>query len=166
MNNFIKLAALSISALLASSTVAADNATLTLSSKAEYLEERVIAENIVKECTNLGFKFSESTRTSLEKNGFSVQTRSELADQAEGMSLKLTIVNALSAGNAFMGHKKSVSIQAELFQDGELLDTFERTRNSSGGFGAGFKGSCTVLERCVNTLGKDVARWMQEKHQG
>ena len=166
MNKLITLAALSFGAFLTCNAFAADDATLTINSKAEYLEEKVIAANIVNECTNLGYKFSESTRTFLEKNGFAVETRSDLAEQAEGMSLKLTIVNALSAGNAFMGHKKSVSIQAELFQDGELLDTYENTRNSSGGFGAGFKGSCTVLERCVNTLGKDVARWMQKKHQG
>jgi len=30
-----------------------------------------------------------------------------------------------------------------------------------GGFGAGFKGSCSVLNRCTKTLGKDFADWLK-----
>ena len=143
-----------------------DNNTLLINKAADYYDQRSIASNIVSECTNLGFKLSDSTRVFLEKQGFAVDTAEDIAQQAEGMSLKLTITNAVSAGNAFLGHKKSVSVEAQLFQDGELLDTFTRTRNSGGGFGAGFKGSCTVLHRCAHTLGKDVARWMAENHKG
>lgn len=139
---------------------------LVINDKADYYDTKFVASNIVNECTNLGSNFSSSTRTFLEKQGFSVTTASDLAEQTEGMSLKLTIVNAVSAGNAFMGHRKSVSIEAQLYKDGELLDTFTHTRNSSGGFGGGFKGSCAVLDRCVHTLGNDVAKWMTKNHKG
>ncbi|WGL15267.1 hypothetical protein PVT68_10840 [Microbulbifer bruguierae] len=145
---------------------ASDANALVLSEKAGYHDERIIASNIVGECSNLGFKFSDSTRQFLQKQGFAVSTASDISEQTEGMSLKLTIINAVSAGNAFIGHNKSVSIEAQLFKDGELLDTFTRTRNSGGGFGAGFKGSCTVLHRCAHTLGKDVASWMAKNHKG
>jgi hypothetical protein len=84
-------------------------------------------------------------------------------DLSEGTQLKLMISNALSSGNAFMGHHKSVSIIAELYKDGKLIDTYSTTRNSGGGIGAGFKNSCAVLERCVTTLGKDVAQWVKTK---
>jgi hypothetical protein len=30
-----------------------------------------------------------------------------------------------------------------------------------GGIAAGFKGSCAVLERCADTLGEDLARWLK-----
>ena len=69
-----------------------------------------------------------------------------------------------SAGNAFIGHRKSASVKAELYQDGKLIDSADYTRNSSGGFLGGFKGSCSVLEHTVNTLGNDVAKWLKKKH--
>lgn len=43
------------------------------------------------------------------------------------------------------------------------IDTYAGSRNSSGGIGGGFKGSCAVLERCVNTLGKDVDAWLKKQ---
>lgn len=166
MFKFIRFGAPVLALIFSAATLANEATSLVISSKADYYDEKVIASNILNECTNLGLKLSDSTLLNLEKQGFTVSTASDISDQAEGMSLKLTIVNAVSAGNAFLGHKKSVSVEAQLYKDGKLLDTFNRTRNSGGGFGAGFKGSCTVLHRCANTLGKDVAGWMAKNHKG
>ena len=77
----------------------------------------------------------------------------------------LTLTNATSIGNAFMGHRKSVTIEAILYEDGVEIDHYRGSRDSGGGFGAGFKGSCSVLGRCVKTLGKDVANWYNKKHR-
>ena len=88
---------------------------------------------------------------------------SEAPKDAQGLSLSLAITNEVTAGNAFMGHSKSVSIEATLHRDGEVVDTYVGTRDSGGGFGAGFKSSCTVLKRCVNTLGKDGAGWLRRR---
>ena len=75
----------------------------------------------------------------------------------------MKIVNATSRGNAYTGHHKSVSIEAELFENGQLVDTYTGSRNSTGGFAGRFKGSCSVLARCVNTLGNDVSKWLKKK---
>jgi hypothetical protein len=37
------------------------------------------------------------------------------------------------------------------------------SRDSSGGFGGGYKGSCSVLRRCTNALGKDIAAWVKKQ---
>ncbi|SHF36545.1 hypothetical protein SAMN04487965_2044 [Microbulbifer donghaiensis] len=153
-------------ALLSASTLAQDDAAISINQKAEYYDTKVIAPNIVRECTNLGYKFSDSTKKFLEKYGFSAALQPEQDLQTEGFNLKLSILNATSSGNAWSGHRKSVTIEAELYKDGELIDSFQNARNSSGGFGGGFKGSCDVLERCVHTLGNDVAKWIKKKHQG
>lgn len=131
---------------------------ITISESATYYDEKIIAPNIRSECTNLGRQFSESTKKYLSEKGWAVDRSDELPDT--GMALNLVITNAHSGGNAWSGHKKSVSIEVEMYRDGELVDTYEGIRNSSGGFGGGFKGSCDVLKRCVNTLGKDVAKWL------
>ena len=70
---------------------------------------------------------------------------------------------ALSGGNAFVGHHKSVSILATLYKDGHAIDSYTTTRSSQGGLLAGFKGSCSVLYRCVDTLGSDISRWVNSK---
>ncbi|WP_323846022.1 hypothetical protein [Microbulbifer magnicolonia] len=161
-----KAAVFLLGAMLSASTLAQDNAAITINQKAEYYDTKVIAPNIVRECTNLGYKLSDSTKTFLEKHGFAAALQPELNLQTEGFNLKLSILNASSAGGVWIGHRKSVTIEAELYKDGELIDTFQGARNSGGGFGGNLKGSCQVLERCVHTLGNDVAKWIKRKHQG
>lgn len=136
---------------------------LTINQTVTYYDEKLIQPNIRNECTNLGNQFSTSTSNALQKSGWSVVKQPSLDTSAPGINLKLTIINAHSGGNAFIGHSKSVSIEAELYKDGKLINTFAGARNSSGGFGGGFKGSCAILERCVNTLGKDVDGWLKKQ---
>lgn len=151
--------------LLASSTcVFAAEKSISVSDAATYYDPRIIPSNIRTECSELGNQFSTSTKSFLEKKGWSVQLVPNAGEEtAEGIELKLLITNATSSGNAFVGHRKSVSIDAELYKDGKLLDTYSGTRDSGGGFGAGFKGSCAVLARCANALGKDVSKWLKKQ---
>lgn len=138
-------------------------ADITINQAVTYHDEKIIATKIKTECVNLGPKLVASTAEAVQKNGWSVIKKDSVDGTAAGVSLKLTIANAHSSGNAFIGHHKSVSIIAELFKDGKLVDTYTGDRSSSGGFGGGFKGSCAVLERCVNTLGKDVSEWLAKQ---
>jgi len=138
-------------------------ADIAINQTVQYQNEAIIAAKIRTECTNLGPKLVASTEAAVQKNGWSVIKKDVIDGTSDGVSLKLTITNAHSSGNAFIGHHKSVSIIAELFKDGKLIDTYVGDRNSSGGFGGGFKGSCAVLERCVNTLGKDVSEWLTKQ---
>lgn len=108
----------------------------------------------------MGQNFSASTQKYLEERGWSVKQTASPETEAEGLSIKLEITNAFSSGNAFIGHRKSVSVVASLFKDGKLIDSYSTSGNSSGGAFGGFKGSCAVLYRCTNTLGSDVAKWM------
>lgn len=141
----------------------ANDKIITLSNSATYYDQKIIPSNIVSECSTLGSQLSQYTKESLEKDGWSVNLSGSPQDLSEGTQLKLMISNALSSGNAFIGHQKMVSIIAELYKDGKLVDTYTATRDSRGGFAGGFKNSCSVLERCVNTLGKDVSKWLKSK---
>lgn len=151
---------LAFALLIAPAAYAAD---ITINQNVSYHDEKIIPTNIKSECVNLGPRLAASTEAAVKKQGWSVIKKDSVDGTTAGVSLKLTIANALSGGNAFMGHHKSVSIIAEVFKDGKLIDTYTGNRNSSGGFGAGFKGSCAVLERCADTLGKDVAKWLATK---
>ena len=60
-----------------------------------------------------------------------------------------------------MAHAKSVAIRADLYKEGKLLGNYTPSRNSGGGVFGAYTSSCGVLERTVNTLGSDVAKWMK-----
>jgi hypothetical protein len=144
-----------------SMTYAAGEA-ISVSSAAKYYDEKVISPKIVSECSSLGSQFSGFTKEYLEKEGWQVSLVDNVDSVGQGTKLKLEITNASSSGNAFIGHHKSVSISASLYKDGKLVDTLATSRDSGGGAFAGFKGSCAVLTRCVNTLGSDVAKWVNK----
>jgi hypothetical protein len=141
----------------------ADDKIITVNRPVSYYDENIISSKIIDECKNLGTQFSASTKLNLEKDGWAVNYSENTDVQKDGIQLKLTIANAMSIGNAFAGHQKSVSVIVGLYKNGALIDTYKGTRDSRGGFGAGFKGSCAVLERCVDTLGKDTAKWLKKK---
>ena len=162
MRYSLRLAPLNVAFMLFCSVAIADSKKITISDQAGYYDEKIIQSNIRSECVELGRQFSDSTNKYLAKNKWDVVRSDELP--SSGYGLELSITNALSAGNAWAGHRKSVSIEAKLYKDDELLDSYVGTRDSGGGFGAGFKSSCDVLKRCVNTLGKDVSKWLKKKN--
>jgi hypothetical protein len=137
---------------------------ITINSAAHYHDEKVIQANVLAECKSLGSQFSVATKNALEKNGWTVNLSDNINKPINGTKLQLKITNAFSGRGALWGHKKSVAIEASLYKNNKLVDTFNATRNSNGGFGAGFKSSCDILQRCTNTLGKDVSQWMKKQN--
>jgi hypothetical protein len=133
---------------------------IAMASAIPYLDEGNIADNIVNECKGLGLALSSSVSRRSKAQGFNVNRDEHFDATKSKQALDIKIVSAVSGGNAFIGHHKSVSIRAELYRDGKLVSKVSKTRDSSGGFGAGFKGSCSVLERSAETLGADVAKWL------
>ncbi|MGM9479793.1 hypothetical protein ACS5PN_01210 [Roseateles sp. NT4] len=125
-----------------------------------YKDVTIIQSNVVEECKELGRQLSASLAAELTKTGVEVQRVATL-DAAAGPVVDIKISNLVSAGNAFIGHRKSASVWVELRQGSEVLASKGFTRDTMGGAFAGFKGSCTVLERAVLVLGKDVAQWTQ-----
>lgn len=127
---------------------------------APYQDEEGIANKVIEECTELGMQLSESTAKYLGDKGMQAQRQPSVDLKSAKQALNIKITSAFSAGNAFIGHRKSVSIRAELYKDGVLVARTGKTRDSAGGAFGGFKSSCDVLERTVNTLGNDVAKWL------
>lgn len=134
--------------------------TVVIPKTAEYLNSDDVADNIKTEC-NLPAKQTQFLKEFLVDSGFEVQVAETADIPKTGVYLKINIINAISMGNAFVGHKKHVSVLAVLYVEGAEVAKTTMTRDSMGGFGAGFKGSCAVLERCCNALGKDVAVWLK-----
>ncbi|MGH8443038.1 MAG: hypothetical protein ACRETF_09080 [Nevskiaceae bacterium] len=124
-----------------------------------YTNKDVIDTAIVAEC-NLPQKTSELLMQALTKAGIEGKAVDQPKPDSGDSVLLLEIAAAQAGGNAFIGHFKSVTVTGKLFQKGQQVASLVVTRRSSGGAFAGFKGSCAVLGRCVDTIGTDVARWL------
>jgi len=79
----------------------------------------------------------------------------------KGRVLQVEIFNALSQGNAFIGHGKQVTLKGKLLENGQEIGNFTAVRGSMGGAFGGYKSSCAVLHRCQAALAKDILAWLK-----
>jgi hypothetical protein len=135
---------------------------LLVSPSAEYSATASVADNIKTEC-KLPAAQSESVLKELAAAGIPAQAAANGAVPAKGRFLQLHIESAVSGGNAFTGHQKQVTTSVRLFENGKEIAQTTKTRDSMGGAFAGYRGSCSVLHRCTNTLGKDIAAWVKSQ---
>lgn len=117
-----------------------------------------IAQNIRSECA-LGSRLVESIKKVAAAQHIEVVLNKKAS--AKENSLKLKIVDAVSAGNAFTGHKKYVVASGELFEGKHKVASFKSARLSGGGVFGGYKSSCAVLGGCTTSMAKDIVRWLQ-----
>lgn len=118
-----------------------------------------IANNIKNEC-DLPKRQLFTVMEELQRAGVTTVEDSSQVPLV-GRYLRLDIKDAVSMGNAFTGHKKFVITSAKLFLNGQEVARNTFNRNSMGGAFAGFKGSCDVLNRCVDTISKDMVGWIK-----
>ena len=81
---------------------------------------------------------------------------------AEGTFLYMEITHVLGFGGGAWSGPKSVTATGELVQNGEVIGSFTSSRYSTGGAFGGFKGTCSILGRCIQAMGKDIAKWFRE----
>lgn len=86
----------------------------------------------------------------------------DAANNGSKKHLKVEITNAVSSGNAFIGHHKLVQLRATLWDGATEVGSFTSSRTSMGGFAGAYKSSCTILHRCNQALAKDVAAWLKD----
>ena len=140
--------------------------TVTIIDDVPYAAKAKVKSKVRNKCTDLGTKLSFFTQEFARDQGLTVEMSDAIDTSAPGKVLHLEITGAVSKGNAFIGHRKSVDIRGTLWENNKKIASFTGNRDSGGGFAAGFKGSCSVLGRCVKALGKDIAYWLKDPTDG
>jgi len=131
-----------------------------------YSEDADIQKKVREECTELNTQLPAFVQEFGRESGVQVELADSLNTAAEGRVLKMEIIDAVSMGNAFIGHQKYTRVRGALYENGEQIADFRGRRNSMGGAFAGYKGSCSVLGRTVKALGKDIAEWLANPQDG
>jgi hypothetical protein len=130
-----------------------------------YSEDGDIADNIKQEC-KINEQLADFIQEYAKKNGIAVSFTDGPVDTGAGRVLDVRITNAISMGNAFMGHQKGTTVAGTLYENGQKVASFKARRHSMGGAFAGYKGSCSVLGRTVKTIGEDIAGWLKAPTDG
>lgn len=140
--------------------------TVRVASRTPYAEDAEISSKIRTECVQLQTQLPAFTAQFGKEFGVSVALADGVSPQDGGRVLELEIYEAVSMGNAFIGHQKYSKVRGTLYQDGRKVASFKGMRNSMGGAFGGYKGSCSVLGRTVKALGKDIAQWLGNPQDG
>ena len=150
-----------VAAILPQAALAADKNVVYLGTIAPFSDSSVVSMAIINEC-NLPARQSEFIEQAALDDGTLRVVRDDAAVKAgKGRILFVEIVNAISGGSAWVGHRKQVAIKGRLVENGVVIGTFSGIRQSGGGAWGEYKSSCAVLGRCIKTLGNDVVRWLK-----
>jgi hypothetical protein len=125
-----------------------------------YSDVKAIDRAILVECP-LPEQGADLLEKAARRAGLNVVRDDDAVKAGKGRILQVEIVSAVSMGNAFTGHRKQVQVKGRLIEDGKEIGDFYGRRRSGGGAFAGFKGSCSVLGRCLDALAGDIAQWLK-----
>jgi hypothetical protein len=131
-----------------------------------YAEDADVSRKVREECTKLPTQLPAYTREFGAEFGVDIDLADDIAIDAPGRVLHVEIDEAVSMGNAFIGHRKYSQVRGTLYEDGAAVASFAAMRASMGGAFAGYKGSCSVLGRTIKALGKDIAQWLKDPEDG
>ena len=133
--------------------------TFTVPAEVGFADHVIVSEAVLNECT-LQTRLPTFIEDGAGRNVEIVITDEPL-DDVTGKVLRLEYINILGAGGGAWSGPKSVTVSGELWENGEVIGSFVASRYSTGGAFGGFKGTCSILGRCIRALGTDIARWLR-----
>jgi hypothetical protein len=137
----------------------AEDTTYTLARSVPFAEDSMASADVKASCT-LDTRLPEFVRKAA-KRGVKVVISDEPLENVAGKVLYLRIIHVLGTGGGAWSGAKSVTVEGELVENGEVIGSFTASRYSSGGAFGGFKGTCAILGRCIQSIGKDIAAWLK-----
>ncbi|UCE90130.1 MAG: hypothetical protein JSW10_04750 [Pseudomonadota bacterium] len=158
------LIALAFSGLLASTASFAGEAIVT-EDIARYSSDATIPPAVREEC-ELQSQLPIFVQKYSKKQKIDVTLQPDTLPKGTGRELKLQITGAVGGGGGAWSGPKMVRVAGALFEDGNKVAGFTGVRSSGGGAFGGYKGTCSIMGRCVKALGKDISRWLVNPTDG
>ena len=153
---------------VASSMVYKKGKAISLRGKTIYIRPAVpfapnsrVKANIKQECTLPEAIASDIAKYAIDQ-GLNVVIKNNI--KPNEYELKVQIDQAVSAGNAAVGHNKFVVISGAIVKGKTKYYSFDAARLSGGGYWGAYRTSCSVLAGISRRLGKDVASWLVEPY--
>lgn len=94
--------------------------------------------------------------------GIKVELVDSLDNAKTDQTIEMEITRVHAPGGGGWSGAKSMTVKAKVFEDGSLIGDATAQRHSTGGMFAGYKGTCSIVGRCAEAIGQDLARWLQD----
>ena len=137
--------------------------TIYIKTMSPYAPNSRVQTNIKQECT-LPDALSKDIAKYAAEQGLTVIAKNDI--KANEYELQVQIENAVSAGNAAIGHNKFVAISGAIVKGNTQYYSFDAARLSGGGYFGVYRSSCSVLGGIARRLGKDTALWLVNPYDG
>lgn len=137
--------------------------TIYIKTMIPYAPHSRVQANIRQECT-LPDALSKDIAKYAAEQGLTVIAKNHI--KANEYELQVQIENAVSAGNAAIGHNKFVAISGAIVKGNTKYYSFDAARLSGGGYFGAYRSSCSVLGGIARRLGKDTALWLSNPYDG
>lgn len=137
----------------------AEDGVFNVISPVPFADDSGATSNVKEECT-LETRLPQFIAEAA-KRGVKVVVGAAPEEGAAGKYLHLEFVHILGAGGGAWSGPKSVTVEGELIENGEVIGSFTASRYSTGGAFGGYKGTCSILGRCIKAIGKDIAAWLR-----
>ena len=152
----IRIVALSL-LLVGLSVPAMASNTLTIATPT-FAKSAIVPTPVQTEC-RLPEKLASFIESYVPKKGFDAV---QISDQGgSGKVLIVEITDLVGTGGGAWSGSKAVTISGKLMEGDKTIGSFIGRRTSGGGLYGGFKGTCSILGRCVKALGKDIGTWLK-----
>lgn len=77
-----------------------------------------------------------------------------------GRVLAMEITQVMGAGGGMWSGPKQIVMSGTLTENGAVIGSFKARRTTTGGAWGGYKGTCSLLDRCGEALGGDIGAWL------
>jgi hypothetical protein len=138
---------------------------VTLVTPIPFADSAEVRDAVRQEC-QLQEKLAQFIEQFSADRNIKVATRQQPANGIDGKVLEVAITGVYAPGGGAFSGGKSVTVEGELTEDGRSLGSFKARRISSGGAFAMFKGTCDIVGRDVETLGDDIAGFLEKPSSG
>jgi len=145
---------------IASTAFAADKVLLEL--PVTYTADASVVQPVREQC-EIEDKLTRHVGAALAKlNRSGPGTVTSAAEAGDASVLKIQISHILGVGGGAWSGPKAVTVYATLTEKDGTQRKTRINRWSVGGFWGGFKGTCSIIERCTVAIGKDLQRWVSD----
>jgi hypothetical protein len=132
---------------------------VTVQKPVTFNEDADVPKAVLDEC-KLENELPDAVAAKAKESGVAITFADKVTGSEAGKTLQMEIADVVADGNAFIGHRKAMTVKGKLYEKGAVIASFKDRRTSMGGAFGNFKGNCAVLERTAKAIGEDIGQWL------